>query len=124
VLEADCGVTAVEVADRHPGVIDLLLSDVVMPGINGRQVAQEITLRRPTTKVVFMSGYSDEALGARGILDPGTILLTKPFTGPALDRCLVKVLGRSVNAALRGGGHRAISGSRGTSAVGDAARMQ
>jgi signal transduction histidine kinase/CheY-like chemotaxis protein len=93
VLEADCGATALEVADGYPGVIDLLLSDVVMPGMTGRQVAQEITLRRPTTKVVFMSGYSDEALGARGILDPGTILLQKPFTGPALDRCLVKVLG-------------------------------
>jgi signal transduction histidine kinase/ActR/RegA family two-component response regulator len=104
VLEADCGVTAVEIADRHPGVIDLLLSDVVMPGINGRQVAEEITVRRPTTKVVFMSGYSDEALGARGILDPGTTLLPKPFTGPALDRCLRQVLGdspRLVSATAR-----------------------
>ena len=63
VLEADCGRTALAVADGHPGVIDLLLSDVVMPGMNGRQVAREITLRRPAIKVVFMSGYSDEALG-------------------------------------------------------------
>jgi signal transduction histidine kinase/ActR/RegA family two-component response regulator len=92
VLEADRGGTALAVAYGHPGVIDLLLSDVVMPGMTGRQLAQEVTLRRPAIKVVFMSGYSDEALGARGILDPGTILLPKPFTGPELDRCLAEVL--------------------------------
>ena len=55
--------TALEVADRHPGVIDLLLSDVIMPGMSGRQVAREVTLRRPAIKVIFMSGHSDEALG-------------------------------------------------------------
>jgi signal transduction histidine kinase len=98
VLEADCGATAVGVADRHPGVIDLLLSDVIMPGMSGRQVAREVTLRRPAIKVAFMSGYSNEALGARGILDPGTILLAKPFTGRALDRCLGDVLGEPSRA--------------------------
>ena len=93
VLEADCGATALQVADRHPGIIDLLLSDVVMPGMSGRQVAREVTLRRPAIRVIYMSGHSDEALGARGILDPGTTLLAKPFTGHALDRCLGQVLG-------------------------------
>jgi signal transduction histidine kinase/ActR/RegA family two-component response regulator len=93
VLEADCGATALLLSDRHPGVIDLLLSDVIMPGMNGRQVGREVTLRRPATRVVFMSGHSDEALGTRGVLDPGTILLAKPFSGAALDRCLNQVLG-------------------------------
>jgi CheY-like chemotaxis protein len=93
VLEADRGSTALEVTLRYPGVIDLLLSDVVMPGMTGRQLAQEVIVHRPTIKVVFMSGYSDEALGARGNLDPGTILLPKPFTSPELDRCLAAVLG-------------------------------
>jgi two-component system cell cycle sensor histidine kinase/response regulator CckA len=93
VLEADCGRAALEVANRHAGVIDILLTDVVMPGITGRQVAREVIFRRPAIRVIFMSGYSDEALGARGILDPNTTLLTKPFTGRALDRCLAQVLG-------------------------------
>jgi signal transduction histidine kinase/ActR/RegA family two-component response regulator len=93
VLEADCGRAALEVANRHPGAIDILLTDVVMPGITGRQVAREVILRRPAIRVIFMSGYSDEALGTRGILDPNTTLLTKPFTGRGLDRCLAQALG-------------------------------
>ena len=64
-----------------------------MPGITGRQVAREVTLRQPAIRVVFMSGHSDETLGARGILDPGTTLLGKPFTGEDLDRCLREALG-------------------------------
>ena len=99
VLEADRGSTALEVTLRYPGVIDLLLSDVVMPGMTGRQLAQEVVVHRPAIKVVFMSGYSDEALGARGNLDAGTTLLPKPFTGTELDRCLVKVLGDPVAPA-------------------------
>jgi CheY-like chemotaxis protein len=98
VLEADCGSAAIAIADRQQGAIDLLLSDVVMPGMNGRQAALEVALRRPAIKVVYMSGYSDEALGARGVLDAGTMLLAKPFTGEALDRCLLQVLGESRRA--------------------------
>jgi CheY-like chemotaxis protein len=98
VLEADCGRSALEVADRHPGVIDVLLTDVVMPGITGRQVAREMIFGRPAIRVIFMSGYSDEDLGARGILDPNTTLLTKPFTGHGLDRCLAQALGDSPKA--------------------------
>jgi signal transduction histidine kinase len=105
VLEADCGAMALDVSDRHPGTIDLLLSDVIMPGMNGRQVAREIALRRPAIRVVYMSGYSDEALGARGILDPDTVLIAKPFTGGDLDRCLSLVLGDppKVGATASGG---------------------
>jgi CheY-like chemotaxis protein len=98
VLEADCGATAVTIAERHPGAIDLLLSDVIMPGMGGRQVAREVTLRRPAIKVVFMSGYSNETLGSRGILDAGMTLLAKPFNGTALDHCLAQVLGDPVKA--------------------------
>jgi CheY-like chemotaxis protein len=98
VLEADCGRAALELSDRHPGCIDLLLSDVVMPGMSGRQVAREVATRRPATRVVFMSGHSDETLGARGVLDPGTTLLAKPFTGIMLDRCLDEALGHPLKA--------------------------
>jgi CheY-like chemotaxis protein len=107
VLEADCGAAALEVAGGYPGFIDLLLSDVIMPGITGRQLAQEVTLHRPAIKVIFMSGYSDEALGARGVLDPGTTLLNKPFTGPDLDRCLGLVLGDPVRTFIHQGFARA-----------------
>ena len=64
----------------------------------------------PPCKVVFMSGYSDEALGARGILDPGTILLPKPFTSPELDRCLAQVLGDPAAPGLRAPGHVGLGG--------------
>jgi signal transduction histidine kinase/ActR/RegA family two-component response regulator len=101
VLEADCGRAALEMSDRHAGVIDLLLSDVVMPGMGGRQAAREVALRRPAIRVVFMSAHSDDALGARGILDPGTTLLQKPFTGDALDRCLALVFARPEAAIAR-----------------------
>jgi two-component system cell cycle sensor histidine kinase/response regulator CckA len=99
VLEADCGAAAVAIARGHIGNIDLLLTDVIMPGITGRQVAREISQQRPTMHVVFMSGHSDEALGARGVLDPGTVLLTKPFTGHDLDTCLRQVLDRETTPA-------------------------
>ena len=93
VLEAESGSAAVEVSDGHGGVIDLMLTDVIMPGMNGRALARAIAARRPSMRVVFMSGYSDEALGTRGVLDEGTTLLAKPFTGAALDRCLARAFG-------------------------------
>ena len=110
VLEAGRRGTTLAVAYGDPGVTALLLTDVVMPGITGRQLAQEVTLRRPAIKVVFMSGYSDEALGARGILDPGTNLLPKPFTSAELDRCLAEVLGDPACAGLRASRHVGLGG--------------
>ena len=96
------GSEALLLDDGHPGRIDLLVTDVVMPGMSGPQVALEMTRRRPAIKVVFLSGYSDEALGARGVLDPGTVLLPKPFTGAALDLCLAQVLGQAPKTELTG----------------------
>jgi CheY-like chemotaxis protein len=101
VLEADCGAAALEIARGHIGNIDLLLTDVIMPGITGRQVAREISRERPTIHVIFMSGHSDEALGARGVLDPGTVLLPKPFNGHELDTCLRLVLDAAGTSAER-----------------------
>ena len=93
VLAADSGLAALEASDRHGGPIHLLLSDVVMPGISGRQVAEKLVQRRPETKVVYMSGHSDDTLGPRGALDPDTVLLAKPFGERALTQCLREVLG-------------------------------
>jgi len=84
VLEAGDGASALQISQAHSGPIHLLLTDVVMPGMNGRELADHIVTRRPGTKVLYMSGYSDNAISQNGTLDPGIALLEKPFTPPAL----------------------------------------
>jgi len=84
VLEAAEGATAIQISKVHEGPIHLLLTDVIMPGMNGRELAQHITSARPETKVLYMSGYTENAIGSNGTLDAGIILLQKPFSLPAL----------------------------------------
>ncbi len=84
VLEAAEGTSAIQISKVHEGRIHLLLTDVVMPGMNGRELAQHITSARPETKVLYMSGYTENAIGHNGTLDAGITLLQKPFTLPAL----------------------------------------
>jgi CheY-like chemotaxis protein len=84
VLEADCGSKALEIVAGSGEPIDLLVTDIVMPRISGQQLAAQLTERQPSLKVLFMSGYSDEAIKHHGILAPGTGLLTKPFTPESL----------------------------------------
>jgi signal transduction histidine kinase len=91
VLEAGGGLEALAIAAAHPAAIQLLLSDVVMPSMNGREVAEVIGRLRPGIAVLYMSGYTDDALGA-GVLPPGTDLLAKPFTRPALLRRVREIL--------------------------------
>jgi PAS domain S-box-containing protein len=80
VIEAADGAVAMQIAVAHEGVIHLLLTDVVMPGMNGRELAQRISEIRPHTKVLYMSGYTENVLGRNGTLDEGIRLLQKPFT--------------------------------------------
>ncbi|MET0416676.1 MAG: response regulator, partial [Actinoplanes sp.] len=80
VLCADGGLQALELAARHDGSIDLLLSDVVMPGMLGKDLADRLTHVRPDTRVLYMSGYAQPVLHSQGTLDPGVALLEKPFT--------------------------------------------
>jgi PAS domain S-box-containing protein len=80
VIEAADGAVAMQVAVAHEGVIHLLLTDVIMPGMNGREVAQRISELRPNTKVLYMSGYTENVIGHNGTLDAGVRLLQKPFT--------------------------------------------
>ncbi|BCY06203.1 PAS domain-containing sensor histidine kinase [Actinoplanes sp. L3-i22] len=80
VITADCGTNALEVAAGHSGQIDLLLSDVVMPGMLGKELAERLTGARPSTRVLYMSGYAQPVLASQGTLDPGVELLEKPFT--------------------------------------------
>jgi two-component system, cell cycle sensor histidine kinase and response regulator CckA len=80
VLAAENGHTALELAALHIGPIDLLITDVVMPGINGKELADRVNTIRPGTKVLYMTGYTDQAIVRRGSLAAGAVLLQKPFT--------------------------------------------
>jgi two-component system, cell cycle sensor histidine kinase and response regulator CckA len=80
VLAADGGPQALELAALHDGNIDLLVSDVVMPGMLGKELAERLVHVRPGTRVLYMSGYAQPVLAAHGTLDPGVALLEKPFT--------------------------------------------
>ena len=91
VLEARHGVDALRVAERHPDTIHLMVTDVVMPHMSGREVAERLNTVRPTMKVLFMSGYTDHALMHRE-LAPGAAFLQKPFTPEVFARKVRSVL--------------------------------
>jgi two-component system cell cycle sensor histidine kinase/response regulator CckA len=84
VLEAGTPRQALDVAAAHHGLIDAVLTDVIMPGMSGRELADRLRPLRPEAPVVYMSGYTDDAIGHHGLLDPGTLFLQKPFTADAL----------------------------------------
>ncbi|HXZ30697.1 MAG TPA: ATP-binding protein [Terriglobales bacterium] len=84
VFEAADPNIALQISKAHSGPIHLLLTDVIMPGMNGRELAQRITAMRAETRVLYMSGYTENAIGHNGTLDEGINLLQKPFTLPAL----------------------------------------
>ncbi len=86
VLTAEDVTRALEVAAAHPGPIDLLLSDVVMPGGDGAQLAARLRGSRPGVRVLFISGYPEEVVSQQGRLEPGVSLLPKPFTSTDLLR--------------------------------------
>ncbi len=92
VLPAESGESALEVAARFGGTFDLLLTDVVMPGMNGRVLAEQLSPRQPGIKVLYMSGYTDSFIAGHGVLDPKTHLLHKPFTEGVLIRKVREVL--------------------------------
>ncbi len=83
---------AVTVSKQHDGPIHLLLTDVVLPGISGRQVAEQIAALRPETKILFTSGYTTNAIVHHGVLDAGLHFLQKPFTMQALATKVREVL--------------------------------
>jgi CheY-like chemotaxis protein len=92
VLSAGSGEEALEVAASHGGTFDLLLTDVVMPGMNGRVLAEQLLPRQPGMRVLYMSGYTDSFIAGHGVLEPGTHLLHKPFTDEVLIRKVRDVL--------------------------------
>jgi len=92
VLEACHGADALSISDQHGGPIHLLLTDVVMPEMSGRDLASRVMPRRPEIRVLYMSGYTDDAIIHNGVLDAGTAFLQKPFTPDALARKVREVL--------------------------------
>ena len=86
VLTAGDGPSALELVRRQNDSIDLLLTDVVMPGMSGPEVAKAVISLRPGTQVLYMSGYTDSAIGHHGVLEPGIAFLQKPFSADDLTR--------------------------------------
>ena len=95
VLSAADGTAAVREADEFPGQIDVLLTDVVLPGNNGKWVAEEVARRRPGIKVVYTSGYTPNAIVHHGVLEPDVLFLQKPFTRAELLAQLRSAMGGS-----------------------------
>ncbi len=92
VLSAANGGEALLECDRHAGKIHLVLTDVVMPRMSGKELSARLTKVYPDLKVLFMSGYTDNAIVQHGILDEGTHFLAKPFTSPELLKKIRVVL--------------------------------
>jgi PAS domain S-box-containing protein len=92
VIEAPDGEAALAVAAAESGPIHLVLTDVVMPGLGGRRLAGELTRLRPEVKVLYTSGYTDDAIVRHGVLEAGVAYLQKPFTPEVLARKVREVL--------------------------------
>jgi signal transduction histidine kinase/DNA-binding response OmpR family regulator len=97
VLEASCPLEAIQICQSHPGEIHLLLTDVVMPKLNGRQLAEQLRASRPQMEVMYISGHSCEAMVSKGILAANVSFLQKPFTPASLAH---KVRGTLLAAGL------------------------
>ncbi|HYK91879.1 MAG TPA: PAS domain S-box protein [Acidobacteriota bacterium] len=94
IISAHDGLSALEVCGEHTAPIHLLVADVVMPKMSGRELARLVVARRPEIKVLFISGYSEDAIVNQGLLEPGTAFLQKPFTADSLPRKVREILDR------------------------------
>jgi CheY-like chemotaxis protein len=92
VLVAGDGNAAERMAGAHADTIHLLMTDVVLPGLNGREVARRLVAQRPGIKVLYLSGYTDDAIVHHGVLEPGVAFLQKPFSPAVLGRKVREVL--------------------------------
>lgn len=94
VLEAKDGVEGLEIAEREAATLDVILTDVMLPRLGGRQMADRVTELFPDIRILFMSGYTENGIQHQGRLDPGVELLQKPFTQADVRRKLIRVLSR------------------------------
>ncbi len=81
--------------EEYKETVHLLLSDVVMPGMSGRSLVEQISALRPGVKVLYMSGYTDDVIAHSGVLESGTLLIEKPFTALALVERVRAALGEA-----------------------------
>ena len=93
VLEAESGEAGLSMAERHEGKIDLVITDVIMPGMGGRELVKQLAEARPSTKVLYLSGYTEDAIVSEGSLEEVTAFLQKPFSLQSLSRKVREVLG-------------------------------
>jgi two-component system cell cycle sensor histidine kinase/response regulator CckA len=93
VLEAGNAAEAIATVDQHPCAIDLLITDVVMPGESGPKLAARLVQKRPGLKVLYVSGYTANAIGHHGLVDPGIALLQKPYSRDGLGRRVREIIG-------------------------------
>jgi two-component system, cell cycle sensor histidine kinase and response regulator CckA len=100
VLEAADGREALTIASSHPGPIDLVMSDVVMPGISGLEVIDRMSQLRPRARAILISGYADDAIAAYGVMDPSITLINKPFQLHELTQRVREVLDRALPDAV------------------------
>ena len=92
VLEAKDAFEAMDIVKGSGSAVDLLLTDVVMPGMSGRALAAELSPLLPEMKVLYMSGYTDGAIATHGVLESGISILRKPFSCDELTRRVAEVL--------------------------------
>jgi PAS domain S-box-containing protein len=92
VIEACNGGEGILLCQQHNGTIDIMVTDVVMPNMSGRTLAEHLAVVRPNMKVLYLSGYTDDAIVRHGVIDPDTPFLQKPFTTDALARKVREVL--------------------------------
>jgi CheY-like chemotaxis protein len=95
VITATDGANALTVAAQHSGEIDLMITDLVMPVMGGRALAEQISSVRPGMKVLFMSGYTEDAAARSSLMDPGAVFLSKPFTPDSLTAKVRETLRRA-----------------------------
>lgn len=91
VLEAGEGAEALRICQSHRGPIDLLVTDVIMPGMNGIELAKSVLAARPEIRIIYMSGYTDQTVD-KGALAPGSLFLQKPCNLPVLARAIRKAM--------------------------------
>jgi len=100
VLSCAEGVGAIKTLEEHSGPVDLLVTDVVLPGMNGRELAREAVRRRLCRKVLYISGYANEAILDQGVLESGLAFLEKPFSADALLRKVREVMDETAKVGM------------------------
>jgi YesN/AraC family two-component response regulator len=94
VLSGKNGAEALSIVNKHGGAVDLLLTDVIMPDMSGKDLYGQVSRRNPGLKSIFMSGYTENVIAYQGVLDPGVNFLQKPFSIEDLKAKIEEVLGQ------------------------------